>query len=925
MKNIIKKLTFILLFIPIFINARVNYEDAVKYANNFIYGIEDYRDYIYLNERIPYSLENTGNEINNDFKSGGFLSRREYEISNFKGRSYLSNGLQYWTLTKSSYLKHYIIDYKLAEEFDQNLSGVKVTEYIKPTTSVSGTGSYSNPWVFKDMYSIYISSNLESTGMISETDCSNAKGSIHISLIEGESRPIAICPATGYRKLKTSCDKYIKPILGSNTSHMVSELDKDNIVCKVTFAYITKGLTLDTCSVQDANGGVHTCNPAVASPNKFYINPNTGFFFKDEDAQYPFAENEKITNLPSLTGYTFEGYYTGQNGTGTRVVEPDGTLKKGLSIGAGMQLSPSMRAKTFKITFNANGGIELSKSEYTVTYNQKYGANGGLATVKKAGSKFLGWYTSTSGGSKINNEDLVKITSNTTLYARWETCPAGTKSDGVNCTTCPAGTSAAAGSSECTACPAGTKSSSGAGSCTACPAGQYNTGTGNTTCTKCAAGRYNTGTGNTTCTACPAGKYNTGTGNTSCTACPAGQYNSGTGNTSCKQCGAGTYSASGATSCTACAAGSYSAAGASTCTACPAGKYNTGTGNTSCTACPAGKYNTGTGNTSCTACAAGKYNTGTGNTSCSNCPAGKYNTGTGNTQCLDCTAGTYSSTGASSCTACPAGQYSGTGASSCTQCPAGKYSSGTGSASCTNCPAGSYTSTTGNNKCTACAAGKYNTGTGNTSCTNCAAGSYNTGTGNTTCTTCPPGQYNTGTGNTSCKQCEAGYYCTGGPNRKQCPSGYTSNAGSDASSDCYVAYKCSKGTLTEHATYGWICTYGPSYGYVGQEWDSCADWGPVDYVCDSCADYGITGYTTVSCGSGCSGCNDGICGPPNDGCWGGSSGKAYCSCPKFGCQEECWYENGCIGGYVDVQGYYCPDKTLSGSGSSMTCYSKATQ
>ena len=68
-----------------------------------------------------------------------------------------------------------------------------------------------------------------------------------------------------------------------------------------------------------------------------------------------------------------------------------------------------------------------------------------------------------------------------------------------------------------------------------------------------------------------------------------------------------------------------------------------------------------------------------------------------------------------------------------------------------------------------------------------------------------------------------------------------------------------------------------------------------------------------------------MCGPPNDGCWGGSSGKAYCSCPKFGCIETCWDVYGCIGGYVADYDYYCPDYTLSGSGSGMTCFSYAKQ
>ena len=97
-------------------------------------------------------------------------------------------------------------------------------------------------------------------------------------------------------------------------------------------------------------------------------------------------------------------------------------------------------------------------------------------------------------------------------------------------------------------------------------------------------------------------------------------------------------------------------------------------------------------------------------------------------------------------------------------------------------------------------------------------------------------------------------------------------------------YSCSSGTLTYDDSKGYIC------------------------VKSAEEDYGITGYTTVSCGAGCSGCNDGICGPPNEGCWGGTTGKAYCSCPKFGTSYDC------------PSGW----STYSGSGSSKKCYKKAS-
>ena len=87
------------------------------------------------------------------------------------------------------------------------------------------------------------------------------------------------------------------------------------------------------------------------------------------------------------------------------------------------------------------------------------------------------------------------------------------------------------------------------------------------------------------------------------------------------------------------------------------------------------------------------------------------------------------------------------------------------------------------------------------------------------------------------------------------------------------------------------------------------------YVYSESYDCSSTSYRTVRCSSSCSGCNDGICGPPNDGCWGGRTGRAYCSCPV-------WTKRTC---YRDKTGYRCQSgwSKYSGSGSSLKCYKAA--
>lgn len=73
-------------------------------------------------------------------------------------------------------------------------------------------------------------------------------------------------------------------------------------------------------------------------------------------------------------------------------------------------------ADTYTVTFNPQGG-SVSPTSKSVTYNSTYGT---LPTPTREGYEFLGWYTSETGGSKITDSTVVKITANQTLYAHWD-------------------------------------------------------------------------------------------------------------------------------------------------------------------------------------------------------------------------------------------------------------------------------------------------------------------------------------------------------------------------------------------------------------------------------------------------------------------------------------------------------------------------
>ena len=73
------------------------------------------------------------------------------------------------------------------------------------------------------------------------------------------------------------------------------------------------------------------------------------------------------------------------------------------------------RTAQYSVTFNANGGSTSTASKI-VTYGSTYGT---LPTPTRTGYTFDGWYTSSSGGTKITSSTNVTITANQTLYAQW--------------------------------------------------------------------------------------------------------------------------------------------------------------------------------------------------------------------------------------------------------------------------------------------------------------------------------------------------------------------------------------------------------------------------------------------------------------------------------------------------------------------------
>ncbi len=162
---------------------------------------------------------------------------------------------------------------------------------------------------------------------------------------------------------------------------------------------------------------VETAYPPVKNKVEYYygrnkyaltINPNGGSYTGATTEELYYEQKKTLTDPSAPLGYNFANW----------TLTGDATLNgKEVTMGASAStVTANYTPKTFSVIFNANGGSVGTQSK-TVTYNAKYGD---LPTPTYTGYKFLGWYTSQTGGSQITNNTNVTITGNQTLFAHWE-------------------------------------------------------------------------------------------------------------------------------------------------------------------------------------------------------------------------------------------------------------------------------------------------------------------------------------------------------------------------------------------------------------------------------------------------------------------------------------------------------------------------
>jgi len=119
------------------------------------------------------------------------------------------------------------------------------------------------------------------------------------------------------------------------------------------------------------------------------------------------------TNIFVKTGYTFNGWNTAADGSGTTYA----ATKVASDVPTGTTLYAQWKPNEYTITYELNGGTAGANAPAKHTY----GTDTELVAPTRTGYTFDGWYTDSELSTKVENDELsgTQYTENINLYAKW--------------------------------------------------------------------------------------------------------------------------------------------------------------------------------------------------------------------------------------------------------------------------------------------------------------------------------------------------------------------------------------------------------------------------------------------------------------------------------------------------------------------------
>lgn len=178
------------------------------------------------------------------------------------------------------------------------------------------------------------------------------------------------------------------------------------------FSKWSNGSTTNPLTVSNITTNTHITPVFVLKSYTVTWNPNGGSVSPTSTTK---THGSTLGTLPTPTkastaeySYTFAGWFTAASG-GTQISSTT-TVTGNVTYYAHWTATK----RSYTATFNGNGGSTPSPSSITKEYNVALGT---LPTCSRTGYTFLGWYTASSGGTKISTTTVV--TKDITYYAQW--------------------------------------------------------------------------------------------------------------------------------------------------------------------------------------------------------------------------------------------------------------------------------------------------------------------------------------------------------------------------------------------------------------------------------------------------------------------------------------------------------------------------
>ncbi len=141
----------------------------------------------------------------------------------------------------------------------------------------------------------------------------------------------------------------------------------------------------------------------------------------DASVNATFGQAMPAASAPTRAGYTFGGYYSGTNGSGTQYYSSAMASATNWNLSANTTLYAKWTANTYTVPFDKQGGSS-GTNEVTATYDATMP---GATAPSRTGYDFAGYFTSPNGsGTRYYTGAMASAstwteTSNTTLYAHW--------------------------------------------------------------------------------------------------------------------------------------------------------------------------------------------------------------------------------------------------------------------------------------------------------------------------------------------------------------------------------------------------------------------------------------------------------------------------------------------------------------------------